>query len=132
VGRGLAVGDIDNDGAADFVVNNNNGVLRIFMNQAAAGADWLGLRLLSGKRDAYGAQVELRRGNGPTLWRRVRADGSYLSANDPRVLIGLGGDKEITALVVHWPGGRKESFAVPPLGRYTTLTEGTGNAAKGS
>jgi hypothetical protein len=132
VGRGLAVGDIDNDGAPDFVVSNNNGALRIFLNQAAAGADWLGLRLLSGKRDAYGAQVELRRNGGPTLWRRVRADGSYLSANDPRILLGLAGGKDITALVVHWPGGRNESFAVPPLGRYTTLTEGTGNAAKGS
>jgi hypothetical protein len=132
VGRGLALGDIDNDGAPDFVVSNNNGALRIFLNQAAAGADWLGLRLLSGKRDAQGARVELRRNGGPTLWRRARADGSYLSANDPRVLFGLAGGKDIAALIVHWPGGRSESFAVPALGRYTTLTEGTGHAAKGS
>jgi hypothetical protein len=76
--------------------------------------------------------VELRRNGGPTLWRRVRADGSYLSANDPRILFGLAGGKDITALVVHWPGGQHESFAVPALGRYTTLIEGTGNAAKGS
>ena len=87
---------------------------------------WIGLRLVTGKRDAYGARVEVRRKGAPTLWRRARADGSYLSAQDPRVLVGLGKAAEIEALRVHWPDGRVESFPVPPLKTYTTLVQGRG------
>ena len=126
VGRGLAAGDLDNDGAIDFVVNNNNGPFRIFHNEVGAATNWFGLRLMQGKRDAYGARVEVRRGGLPTIWRRVRADGSYLSANDPRVLVGLGSNAKVDALIVHWPGGRREAFDAPSLKRYTTLVEGTG------
>jgi enediyne biosynthesis protein E4 len=131
VGRGLAAGDLDNDGAIDFVVNNNNGPLRVFHNEAARGAEWLGLRLVSGRRDAYGARVEIRRPGAPTIWRRVRADGSYLSANDPRIIVGLGGNSSIEALVVHWPDGRAEAFDVPPRRRYTTLRQDQGRAVPG-
>ena len=132
VGRGLAVGDIDNDGGIDFVVNNNNGTLRVFRNQVASAVPWLGLRLVTGKRDAYGARVELQRKGLPPIWRRVRADGSYLSANDPRVLIGLGTHPQIDSLTVHWPDGASERFPPPPPGRYTTLAQGSGikDAAK--
>ena len=130
VGRGLAVGDLDNDGAIDFVVSNNNGRLRVFQNRVGARASWVGLRLMTGKRDAYGATVELRRKGAPPLWRRVRADGSYLSANDPRVLFGLGAASEIEALIVHWPDGSREGFAAPPLRQYSTLTQGSGAALK--
>jgi hypothetical protein len=126
VGRGLAVGDLDNDGGMDFVVSNNNGPLRIFLNKVGRAIPWVGLRLLTGKRDAYGARVEVKRKGAPPLWRRVHSDGSYLSANDPRLLIGLGDSPEIESLAVHWPDGRDERFRVPALKRYTTLVEGTG------
>jgi enediyne biosynthesis protein E4 len=131
VGRGLAAGDLDNDGSTDLVVSNNNGPLRVILNKAGGAKPWLGLRLLSGKRDAYGAKVEIKRHAAPTLWRHVRADGSYLSANDPRVLVGLGGAPEIDSLTVHWPDGRNESFPVPPLRHYTTLVEGSGSKGAG-
>ena len=131
VGRGLAAGDLDNDGGIDFVVNNNNGPFRVFRNEIGAAADWLGLRLMTGKRDAYGARVEIRRPGVPVIWRRVRADGSYLSANDPRVLAGLGKNASVEALVVHWPDGRSETFDAPPLRRYTTLVQGTGRREAG-
>jgi hypothetical protein len=127
VGRGLAAGDLDNDGSTDLVVSNNNGPLRVILNKAGGAKPWLGLRLLTGKRDAYGAKVEIKRPGVPTLWRHVRADGSYLSANDPRVLVGLGDVTHIDSLVVHWPDGRNESFPAPSLRQYTTLVEGGGS-----
>jgi hypothetical protein len=126
VGRGLAAGDLDNDGATDLVVSNNNGTLRVFLNQVGAAKPWLGLRLLTGKRDAYGAKVEIKRQGAPTLWRRVRADGSYLSANDPRIVVGWGEATSIDGLTVHWPDGRSEGFAIHPLRQYTTLVQGAG------
>jgi enediyne biosynthesis protein E4 len=70
--------------------------------------------------------VELTRSNGPALWRRARADGSYGSANDPRVLAGLGTSTQAPRVRVIWPDGRSETFPPPPVDRYTTLTEGTG------
>ena len=103
----------------------------MFRNEIGAAADWLGLRLMTGKRDAYGARVEIRRAGVPVIWRRVRADGSYLSANDPRVLAGLGKNASVEALVVHWPDGRSETFDAPPLRRYTTLVQGTGRREAG-
>jgi hypothetical protein len=102
------VGDLDNDGSIDFVVNNNNGTLRAFRNQVGSARPWLGLRLLTGKRDAYGARVELKRKDLPTVWRRVRADSSYLSANDPRVLIGLGANPSIESRTPCWRGRRPD------------------------
>ena len=126
------MGDLNNDGAIDVVVTNNNGPLRVLINKVGSAQPWLGLRLLAGKRDAYGAKVEIRRHGAPTLWRRVRADGSYLAANDPRVLVGLGSGSAIEDVTVHWPDGRNERFTAPLLRQYTTLVEGTGlgNEAK--
>ena len=62
-----------------------------------------------------------------TLWRRARADGSYASANDPRVLAGLGSFTEPPRVKVTWPDGRVEEFANVPIDRYVTLKEGTGS-----
>jgi hypothetical protein len=128
VGRGLAIGDIDNDGAMDFVVSNNNGPLRIVLNKSgvAKANAWIGLRLCIGKRDALGARVEVSRRDAPPLWRRVHTDGSYLSASDPRLLIGLGVNAIVESVVVHWPDGFQERFPAPPLRRYTTLAQHTG------
>ena len=128
VGRGLAVGDLDNDGGMDFVVANNNGPVRVFLNKVGAAKPWIGLRLLTDKRDAYGAEVRVVRKGASTLYRRVHADGSYLSSSDPRVLVGLGNAPEVEQIFVHWPDGRDETFTPPPLRRYTTLVEGAGIA----
>jgi enediyne biosynthesis protein E4 len=130
VGRGLAVGDLDNDGGVDFVVANNNGRLRIFLNKVGGARPWVGLRVLTGKRDAYGAKVELRRKGARTLWRRVHSDGSYLSASDPRLVIGLGEASEIESIVVHWLDGKEERFPPPPLRTYTTIAQGSGVLTK--
>jgi hypothetical protein len=131
VSRGAAVGDLDNDGDTDVVVFNNNGPLRLLRNEVGNRRSWLGLRLLDagGRRDVLGARVAVLRRGQPPLWRRVRSDGSYLSANDPRVLVGLGGNDAVEGIVVQWPDGRRERWKAPPLGRYTTLRQGTGSPA---
>jgi enediyne biosynthesis protein E4 len=127
VGRGAAFGDIDNDGDTDVVVGNASGPVRLLINNIGSRSHWLGLRLLGeGGRDMLGARVEIARAGQPTLYRRARADGSYASANDPRVLIGLGASAEVPRLKVKWPGGRVEEFPGIPIDRYTTLKEGAG------
>jgi hypothetical protein len=128
VGRGAAFGDIDNDGDVDVLVGNDAGRSRLLMINVCSRKHWLGLRLLGEhvSRDMYGARVAVFRANGPTLWRRARADGSYASANDPRVLVGLGDSTEALRVRVVWPSGRVEEWTTVAVDRYTTLREGSG------
>lgn len=129
VSRGVAFGDLDNDGDTDVLLANNNGPARIFENRSTAGQHWLGLRLVGvGGRDMLGAWVEVVRQDGPSLWRRATAGGSYASARDPRVLVGLGDQDDVTEVRVHWPSGRQEVFPIDTLDRYIDLQEGSGAA----
>jgi len=137
VSRGALFGDLDNDGDIDLVITQNQGPARVLLNQVGQDRPWLGLRLLTGDpgRDALGARVELHRKGLSIQVRRVRTDGSYASANDPRVLFGLGDPASLEAhpverVRVRWPGGRVEDFPAPghevAVGRYTELREGAG------
>jgi hypothetical protein len=128
VGRGAAFGDIDNDGKTDVIVANDAGPVRLLINTLESAHHWVGLRLvgLDPPRDMLGARVEIVRSHGPTLWRRARSDGSYASANDPRVIAGLGASDERPTINVRWPSGRTEVFTDVAVDRYTTLTEGRG------
>jgi hypothetical protein len=128
VSRGAAFGDVDNDGDTDVVIANNNGPMRLLVNNVGNRKHWIGLRLVGGggPRDMLGARVEIVRKDGARLWRRARADGSYASANDPRVLIGMGDSNEAPRVRVWWPDGRGEEWTSVPVDRYTTLTEGSG------
>jgi len=124
VGRGAAFGDVDNDGDTDFLVSNNNGPARLFLNQVGNRNHWLGLRVVGKSgRDMLGAQVEIIT-EGNVLKRRVRTDGSYLSGNDPRVLVGLGGATRVKAVRVRWPDGPVEEWTDVHLDQYTTLKQG--------
>lgn len=127
VSRGAAFGDLDNDGDVDIVVTNNNGSARLLINNLGNHSHWLGLRLMTrAGRDALGARVVVNRPSSPPLWRRMRTDGSYASANDPRVLVGLGSRAEITSVQVHWPSGATEQWRNVPVDRYSSLREGDG------
>jgi hypothetical protein len=128
VSRGAAFGDIDNDGDIDVVVANNNGPARLLINKVGNRHHWLGLRLMGehAPRDMLGARVAIVRKAETTRWRRARADGSYASANDPRVLVGLGESTEPPSVRVIWPSGRVEGWASVVIDRYTTLIEGSG------
>ena len=126
VSRGAALGDVDNDGDTDVLVTNNNGPVRLLLNQVGNQNHWLGLRLV-GKtgRDMLGAQVDIVIAEKNILRRRVRTDGSYLSANDPRVLVGLGKITKIKAVRVRWPDGRVEEWKDLSTDQYTNLRQGT-------
>ena len=127
VSRGLAVGDLDNDGDADAVVTDNAAAVELLLNRVGQDHHWLGLRLVGAEapRDMLGAEVTVTRPGRAALWRRVRTGGSYLSSHDPRLLFGLGEDAEIGAVEVRWPGGGAEEFRVE-ANRYTTLKQGEG------
>ncbi len=106
VGRGLAVGDIDNDGRIDAVVTTNDGSAHILSNRTPTANHWLTLLLVGHKsnRDAIGAEVQI---SGPAgiQFATVSTCGSYLSSSDKRVHFGLGSQNEIQALNIRWPSG---------------------------
>ncbi len=145
VSRGAAFGDLDNDGDQDVVVGTAAGPARLLINNVGNRSHWTGLRLVGRvlsdapgsagpkgpalrERDQIGARVEVIRKSGGPLWRRARSDGSYASANDPRVLVGLGASTDPVRIRVSWPSGKTEEFGEVPIDRWTTLTEGAGSS----
>jgi hypothetical protein len=106
VGRGLAIGDIDNDGKLDAVVTSNDGPIHILHNETPTQNHWLTLKLVGHKsnRDAIGAEVKLVTSKG-VQYATVSTAGSYLSASDKRVHFGLGSDAAALQIEIRWPSG---------------------------
>jgi hypothetical protein len=128
-GRGLAIGDFDNNGAVDALVTVNGGAPVLLRNVAAQGNHWLGVRLIGKKAnpDAVGARIVWQSGDLKRSRLRV-GGGSYLSSHDPREVLGIGPRKKIDRLEIHWPmpSGRVETFTDLPIDRYITIVEGSG------
>jgi len=125
VSRGAAFGDLDNDGDIDVVVTNNDGPARVYQNVTRQG-NWLGLDLRpgAGLGNVFGAVVRLAAS--PAERKRVGTDGSYASANDPRLIFGLGDNDARQTVYVHWPNGVEESFESMPVNAYHVLRYGSG------
>jgi hypothetical protein len=125
--RGVAFGDLDNDGYIDVVVNNLDGKPTILRNDGASHNNWITIKLVgSGKnRDAIGARVKVVSGD-LTQWDEVHAGGSYLSSNDPRLHYGLAKSTKVGLIEVHWPDGRVETVVNVPANNFVTIEEGKG------
>lgn len=127
--RGLALGDFDNDGSVDVLVTQNNGPPVLLRNKVGSRNHWLGVRLLgtTANIDAVGARLSYKAGD---LQRHVFkvGGGSYLSAHDPRAVLGLGSNSKIDWLEIKWPrpSERIERFTDLPVDRYMTIVEGQG------
>ncbi len=134
VSRGIAQGDIDNDGDTDLLVTNSCGPVELLRNETGQNKPWLGLRLVDAHgRDALGAVLEVIQPGAAKLTRRVHTDGSYTVANDPRVQVGLGSmDYSVRRrglpVRVRWPDGSAETFANVPFSRYSELRQGSGTS----
>ena len=116
VSRGTAFADFDNDGDLDLLVTNNRGPARLYRNDSDGGR-WIGLELVGDS--ASGSRVWLESVDCGA--RRVSTDGSYASANDPRILFGLGTDSSARRVRVRWSDGEEKAYGPLAVDRYHTV-----------
>jgi hypothetical protein len=111
VARGVAIGDLDNDGRLDAVVTTNDGPVHVLHNETNTQHHWLLLKLVGHRsnRDAIGAEVMLTTGAG-SQWTTVSTASSYLSSSDKRVHFGLGKESVAQKIEVRWPSGIRQTL----------------------
>jgi hypothetical protein len=129
LGRGLAIGDLDNDGWPDVVISHTNSPVALLRNEAAKGMKqpnrWVGVLLKGrGHRDIVGSTVIVELEGGRRLTRFAKGGGSYLSANDPRLLFGLGASGKVKSVTVKWSWGEEQPFGPLEANGYWELSEG--------
>jgi enediyne biosynthesis protein E4 len=127
--RGMAVGDFDNDGGIDVLVAINDGAPVLLRNNVGRQNHWLGVNLVGKKSnpDAIGTRITYQSGDLKQQRMKV-GGGSFLSAHDPRIVLGVGKRTKIDWLEIQWPqpSGKIERIADLPIDRYITIVEGTG------
>jgi hypothetical protein len=126
--RGLAFGDVDNDGDLDLLITNTGAPARLYRNDAVKRGNWLIVRVVDPalQRDAIGAEVAVYAG-AKVFKRLVLAGYSYLSSHDLRVHFGLGRAETIDRIVVEWPGDKSEVFYGIAVNQFVVLQKGSGS-----
>jgi hypothetical protein len=131
VGRGLAIGDIDNDGRVDAVVTTNDGPAYILRNETVTRNHWLTLLLVGHRsnRDGIGAEIKLTSSAG-SQYVTVSTAGSYLSSSDKRAHFGLGADTVAKSIQIHWPSGIIQTLENVRADQILTVDEPTQTPSK--
>lgn len=124
VARGMAIGDLDNDGRLDAVITTNDGSVHVLRNTTAKKNHWILLNLVGHKsnRDAIGAEVKLVTASG-SQYATVSTAGSYLSASDKRVHFGLGPEKAVQRIEIRWPSGINQTLKDIPGDQILRIDE---------
>jgi hypothetical protein len=125
LGRGLAVGDYDNDGGVDVVFTRLNDTPILLHNNAGHEKTWIGVELEGSKsnRDAIGSRLTLTAGS-RKLTRWITGGASYLSSHDRRVIFGIGGSPPLPLrLDIRWPNGNEQSVTALKLNQYQKIVE---------
>jgi enediyne biosynthesis protein E4 len=125
--RGLAFGDLFNDGQIDVVVNDIDGAPLVLKNNGIAGNHWVSFELggTTSNRMAIGARLKIVAG-GMTQTDEIHSGGSYLSQNDTRSHFGLGKATKIDSLEIHWPSGKVETLKDLEADKFYSVLEGQG------
>jgi len=130
-GRGMALGDFNNDGAVDVLITNNDQPPLLLRNEIGRQNHWLGINLIGKKSnvDAIGARVSYQAGDLKRSRMKI-GGGSFLSSCDPRMILGVGQHSKVDWVEVKWPqpSGLVERFSKLPIDQYTTIREGEGES----
>jgi hypothetical protein len=124
--RGSAIGDLDNDGGLEIVINNMNDTPSLLKNYGAR-QNWILIKTVGRKsnRDGVGARVTVVAA-GLKQMDEVRSGGGYISQNDMRLHFGVGAATKVDRVEIQWPSGRKEAFENLKANQIVTLEEGKG------
>jgi hypothetical protein len=127
-GRGLALGDYDNDGDSDLLFLNNGQPPALIRNEGGSRNNWVGLKLIGEKsnREGIGSRIIYTVG-GQTCIHYIAGGSSYQSAHDPRVILGFGKQEISGEIRIEWPSGTVDVLKDPPMGSYLEVAEGTGS-----
>jgi hypothetical protein len=130
-GRGLAVGDLWNDGRLSAVISNMNDRPSLLVNQLHSANHWIGMRTIGTKsnRDGIGARITVKV-VARSLVDEVRSGASYASNNDMRVHFGLGAAAKVDWVQIRWPSGLTERFEDLGVDKIHTIKEGSGKSAE--